>query len=62
MPRGGDAVVAIDGKPVTTSSDLADAVAEHKPGDRITLTVVRGGHQRQVQVTVGTAPTSGLES
>jgi len=62
VPRGGDAVVAIDGNPVATSSDLADAVAEHEPGDQITLTVVRGGHQRQVQVTVGTAPTSGLES
>ena len=62
VPRGGDAVTAIDGKPVASSADLADAVAEHKPGDRITLTVVRGGNQRTVQVTVGTAPTSGLES
>ena len=62
VPRGGDAVVAVDGSPVTTSGALADAVAGHEPGDRITLTVVRGGQQRQVQVTVGTAPASGLES
>ena len=62
VPRGGDAVTAIDGKPVASSADLADAVAQLKPGDHITLTVVRGGQQRTVQVTVGTAPTSGLES
>jgi putative serine protease PepD len=62
VPRGGDAVTAVDGRPVTTSGALADAVAGRKPGDRITLTVVRGGRQRQVQVTVGTAPASGLES
>jgi S1-C subfamily serine protease len=62
VPRGGDAVTAIDGKPVASSADLADAVAQLKPGDHLTLTVVRGGQQRTVQVTVGTAPTSGLES
>ena len=62
VPEGGDAVVAVDGSPVATSGALADAVAGHQPGDHITLTVVRGGQQRQVQVTVGTAPASGLES
>jgi S1-C subfamily serine protease len=32
-------------------------LSAHRPGDQVTLTVVRGGQQRQVQVTLGQAPT-----
>jgi S1-C subfamily serine protease len=55
-PLGGDAIVAIDGKPIGTATQLADAVAQHKPGDRLRLDVERGGASRVVQITVGTAP------
>jgi putative serine protease PepD len=55
-PLGGDAIVGIDGKPIGTSTQLADAVAQHKPGDRLRLEVERGGASRVVQITVGTAP------
>jgi Lon-like protease len=48
-----DVIVAVDGKPVTTTADLAEAVARHQPGDRVTLRVV---HRGDVQVTLGTAP------
>jgi S1-C subfamily serine protease len=54
-----DAIVALDGRPVTTSAQIAEAVARHRPGDRIALRVVRGGHTRNVTVTVGTAPAAG---
>jgi S1-C subfamily serine protease len=57
-PLGGDAIVAIDGKPINSSTQLADAVARHKPGDRLRLAVERGGAKRIVEVTVGTAPAS----
>ena len=50
---GGDAIVAVDGRPVATASDLADLVAAHRPGDRLHLTIVRGGTQRDVLVTLG---------
>jgi len=53
---GGDTVVSLDGRSVTTSSQLADAVALHKPGDRLKLEVVRGGKTRKVEVTLGDAP------
>jgi S1-C subfamily serine protease len=53
---GGDTVVSLDGRSVTTSSQLADAVARHKPGDRLKLEVVRGGKTRTVEVTLGDAP------
>ncbi|MCP3989830.1 MAG: PDZ domain-containing protein [Actinomycetia bacterium] len=35
----GDTVVAIDGEPVVTTSDLIDLLAQAEPGDEITLTV-----------------------
>jgi S1-C subfamily serine protease len=57
-PLGGDAIVAFDGKPMRTSAQLADAVAQHKPGDVVKLTVLRGGARRTVAVTLGDAPVS----
>ena len=56
---GGDAIVAIDGKAVDTSDQLAALVAQHRPGDRVVLRVVRDGTARSVTVTVGTAPANG---
>jgi putative serine protease PepD len=57
---GGDSIVALDGRPIHTAPQLADAVAQHKPGDRISLRVVRGGQARTVQVTLGSTPQSGV--
>jgi S1-C subfamily serine protease len=56
---GGDAIVRFDGKPVTSAQQLADAVAQHKPGDRVTLEVVRRGVSRTVEVTLGNVPNAG---
>ena len=51
-----DVIVSLDGRAVRTSTDLAGAVAERRPGDRITLHVVRGGAGRDVTVTLGNLP------
>jgi putative serine protease PepD len=52
----GDVIVAIDGKTVHTPAQLADAVAQRKPGDVVRLDVVSGGAPRSVSVTLGNAP------
>jgi S1-C subfamily serine protease len=54
---GGDVIVAVDGRPVTSSAQLAEAVAVRKPGDRLMLEVVRRGASRKVLVTLGDVPT-----
>jgi len=54
---GGDVIEAIDGKAVISSQDLAAAIARHKPGDTITLTVLSGGQTQQVKVTLAVRPT-----
>jgi S1-C subfamily serine protease len=52
----GDVITAIDGKAVTSAEDLTSAVAAHKPGDTVTLTVSSGGQSHDVKVTLGTRP------
>jgi S1-C subfamily serine protease len=50
---GGDSITALDGKPIRSAQALADAVAGRKPGDRVSLTVVRGSATRTVPLTLG---------
>jgi S1-C subfamily serine protease len=52
---GGDLITAIDGKPVETRDALSRAIEQKKPGDKIELTVWRGGRSRKVTVTLGSA-------
>ncbi len=53
----GDVITAVDGTQVNSADDLVNAVGAHKPGDKVTLTVVRGSRQLSVPVTLGTKPT-----
>jgi len=51
---GGDAIVAIDGIPVTHAEDVVRIVSETLvPGETARFTVVRGSRRRVVQVTLG---------
>jgi len=54
----GDLITAIDGDPIEGPRDLVDAVAEHQPGDRVTLTIVASGEEeeREVEVTLAEHP------
>jgi putative serine protease PepD len=54
--RGGDVITAIDGKQVSASADAVSAIDARKPGDKLTLTVKRGGSERAVQVTLASRP------
>lgn len=40
-----DVLTAIDGTPITTYKEMADAVAAHQPGDTIAVTVMRGDQE-----------------
>jgi len=51
-----DVIVAVDGKAVASSIDLAAAVRTHQPGEQVSLTVIRNGSERTVTVTLATAP------
>jgi putative serine protease PepD len=47
----GDVITKVDGKPVTGSSDVVVAVRTHQPGEKVTLTVRRGG--KTLEIVVG---------
>jgi putative serine protease PepD len=54
--QAGDVVVEVDGKAVSTASDVQGAVAAQKPGDEVELKITRGGNERTVTVKLGTRP------
>jgi len=56
VKTGGDLVVAVDGQPVLQNNDLSELIATHKPGDKVTLDVVRDGDRGEVGVTLGSRP------
>jgi S1-C subfamily serine protease len=56
VPLGGDVIVTVDGKGVSSTEQLGAIVATHEPGDRLRLTVQRGGTRRTVIVTLGNVP------
>jgi S1-C subfamily serine protease len=54
---GGDAIVAINGIPVTNAEDVVRIVAERLvPGETARFTVVRGHARRVVRVTLDQRP------
>ena len=55
---GGDVITKIDGTAVATDDALRRAVDAHQPGDKVTLTYVRGGKTLTATVTLGTRPSS----
>jgi S1-C subfamily serine protease len=56
--KEGDVITAIDGEPVESPQTLTEAIAERKPGDRITLTVYQrdSEEEREVRVTLAEHP------
>ncbi len=54
--RVGDRITAVDGRAIEQPGDLSSAIEDHKPGDRVELTVQRGGEQRTIDVELGTRP------
>jgi S1-C subfamily serine protease len=60
VPVGGDVIVGIEGTSVESTEDLATyLVTETRPGDDVTVTVIRDGERRQVNVTLGERPDPG---
>ncbi|HET8759036.1 MAG TPA: trypsin-like peptidase domain-containing protein [Solirubrobacteraceae bacterium] len=53
---GGDVITKVEGEPVEDSADLADRIAQHKPGDEVTLEVHRNGDTRLIKVKLGERP------
>jgi 2-alkenal reductase len=54
---GGDLVTAIDGRAVTSFEEMLAYMARYtSPGDTVQLTVLRGGEEQELDLTLGTRP------
>lgn len=50
--KGGDIVTKVNGVEVGSGAGLSSLVAEYSPGDTIELTILRGGHETTLKVTL----------
>jgi S1-C subfamily serine protease len=53
---GGDIITKIGDKAIRTADDLQAAVAGYKPGDKVSVTLVRGSKTKVVEVTLSERP------
>ncbi len=54
--KPGDVLVAINGEPIRTFADLSRVLSSYKPGDTVVLTVLRGGREVEVSITLAENP------
>jgi Do/DeqQ family serine protease len=47
-----DVITKFDGQPVNTMSELQEQVGKHRPGDKATVTFVRGGKESTIPITL----------
>jgi len=55
--RDGDIITAINGQQLDANTSLRQLLLQHRPGDTVTLTLLRDGQEQQVDVTLGERPT-----
>jgi serine protease Do len=55
----GDEIVSLGGKSVQSADDLTSAMRSHKPGDRVTVTFIRGQGRQSADVQLGSRQASG---
>ncbi|HET9199153.1 MAG TPA: trypsin-like peptidase domain-containing protein [Solirubrobacterales bacterium] len=53
---GGDIVTEVDGKNLKSMDELVEIIQGSKPGDELSLTILRDGNEKTADVTLGTQP------
>ncbi|NEA67797.1 trypsin-like peptidase domain-containing protein [Streptomyces sp. SID12488] len=53
--RAGDIVTAVDGRRVHSGEELIVRIRAHRPGDRLELSLLRGGGQRTISLVLGSS-------
>jgi S1-C subfamily serine protease len=50
-----DIILAVDGKTLHDASEFVELIEQHRPGEKVVLSVLRDGREMQVEVTLGAA-------
>lgn len=53
-----DVITQVEGTSIDASHSLTSLLSPHQPGDKVTLTVLRDGDTKKIDVTLGTMPAS----
>ncbi|HEX5990279.1 MAG TPA: trypsin-like peptidase domain-containing protein [Solirubrobacterales bacterium] len=53
---GGDVILDVDDRRIVGPDDLAKVIADHQPGDKVTVTILRDGERKEVELTLGKRP------
>jgi S1-C subfamily serine protease len=56
LVAGGDVVVGVNGKTVSTPTDISNAIANSKPGDSVSIDFYRGRAKHSVTITLANRP------
>ena len=56
VPVGGDVIIAVDGLSILSMDDLGSTLQKYQSGDKVTLTILRGGQQLDLSVTLAERP------
>jgi S1-C subfamily serine protease len=62
VPAGGDMIVAVDGKSVSDSNEVANAISQKRPGEKAEITYYRGDSKKTVTVELAKRPNSAEQS
>jgi serine protease Do len=60
--KQGDVIVAVDGRKVASNTELRNRISATSPGTKVTLTLIRDGKERSVDLTLGELPGSAAAS
>jgi len=52
--RGGDIIIKVDDEKIEDPEDLSDAIGDHKPGEKVSITYLRDKKQQKVTIQLGT--------
>jgi S1-C subfamily serine protease len=53
---GGDVIIAVNGQRLKTESDLAELISRQRPGETVTLLVLRDGDEQEIEVKLEPRP------
>jgi S1-C subfamily serine protease len=55
---GGDVILKVEGEDIVTPDDLAEIIAARRPGEEVTVTILRDGERKEIELKLGKRPDS----
>jgi S1-C subfamily serine protease len=53
---GGDVILEVEGHEIVSPDDLAEVISTHRPGDEVTVTILRDNERKEISLKLGKRP------